>query len=150
MGGKSFIKNVLDPFVKENDTDKDEYLESLYADLKALEQLKPLAPNEKLHQSPSHHANDMGKNGKIGHVSSDGNDLQTRIKRYHQGHTVLAETCNYGNDDALTIVIQLLIDDNIPDKKHRNIMLGKDFLHMGVSIKVHKAYGANCVMDFSD
>jgi Cysteine-rich secretory protein family. len=150
LDGKSFIKNVLDPFVKENDTDKDEYLESLYADLQTLGRLKPLMPNEKLHHSAAHHANDMGKNGKIGHESSDGTDLHTRIKRYHQGHTVLAENCSYGYDDALNIVMQLLIDDNRPEKKHRNVMLGKGFLHMGVSIKDHKAYGANCVMDFSD
>ena len=150
LDGKSFIKNVLDPFVKENETDRDEYLESLYADLKVLPRLKPLVPNEKLHHSASHHAVDMGKNGKIGHESSDGTDLHTRIKRYHQGHTVLAENCSYGYDDALNIVIQLLIDDNRPEKKHRNVMLGHNFLHMGVSIRDHKAYGANCVMDFSD
>jgi uncharacterized protein YkwD len=150
LDGKAFIKNVLDPFVKENETDQDEYLESLYVDLKALPRLKPLLPNEKLHHSAAHHAKDMGLNGKIGHESSDGTDLHTRIKRYHQGHTVLAENCSYGYDDALNIVIQLLIDDNRPEKKHRNVMLGKNFLHMGVSIKDHKAYGANCVMDFSD
>lgn len=150
LDGKTFIKNVLDPFVKENETDQDEYLESLYADLKALPRLKPLVPNEKLHHSASHHAVDMGKNGKIGHESSDGTDLHTRIKRYHQGHTVLAENCSYGYDDALNIVMQLLIDDNRPEKKHRNVMLGKNFLHMGVSIRDHRAYGANCVMDFSD
>ena len=150
LDGKSFITNVLDPFVKENNTDQDEYLASLYEDLKVLPRLKPLVPNEKLHHSSSHHANDMGRNGRIGHESSDGTDLHTRIKRYHQGHTVLAENCSYGYDDALNIVMQLMIDDNRPEKKHRNVMLGKQFLHMGVSIKDHKAYGANCVMDFSD
>lgn len=150
LDGKSFIKNVLDPFVKANDTEQDEYLASLYEDLKALPRLKPLSSNERLHHSASHHANDMGKNGKIGHESSDGTDLHTRIKRYHQGHTVLAENCSYGYDDALNIVMQLMIDENRPEKKHRNVMLGKGFLHMGVSIKDHKAFGANCVMDFSD
>ncbi len=150
MDGKAFIKNVLDPFVKENDTEKDEYLASLYADLKVHPRLHPLVPHEKLHHSAAHHATDMGKNGKIGHESSDGTDLHTRIKRYHQGHTVLAENCSYGYDDALNIVMQLLIDDNRPEKKHRNVMLGKEFAHLGVSIKDHRAYGANCVMDFSD
>ena len=150
LDGKAFIKNVLDPFVNQNNTDQDEYLASLYEDLKVLPRLKPLSPNEKLHHSASHHANDMGKSGKIGHESSDGTDLHTRIKRYHQGHSILAENCSYGYDDALNIVMQLMIDDNRPEKKHRNVMLGKQFLHLGVSIKDHRAYGANCVMDFSD
>src|SRR6185436_20785772 len=59
MDGVAFIKNVLDPYVKENSPPDNDYLKSLYTDLRAVKGLGALAPIEKLCQSADYHANDM-------------------------------------------------------------------------------------------
>ena len=48
---------------------------------------------------------------------------------------------------GLEIVIQLLIDQGVSSLGHRYICLGT-YARVGVSIKPHKSYGTNCVLDF--
>jgi len=149
LDGKSFITNVLDPFVKENSTPDNEYLRSLYTDLRATSGLKTFLPHEKLSKSAAFHANDMGTKGKTGHDSSDGTACFDRIRRYHSGG-YMAENCDYGYSDALNIVLHLMIDDGVPSKGHRNSILSPNYKRVGISIKPHKVWSFNCVMDFSD
>jgi len=149
LDGNAFIKNVLDPFVKENSTPDNDYLRSLYIDLRNVSGLKALLPNNKLSQSAAYHANDMGANGKTGHNSSDGTACFDRIRRYHDGG-YMAENCDYGYSDALHIVLHLMIDDGVPSKGHRASILSPYYKRVGISIKPHQVWSFNCVMDFSD
>ncbi len=149
LDGKAFIKNVLDPFVEETKPDNNSYLKSLYADLRTTSGLAALAPHQKLSEGTAYHANDMGKKGDTGHNSSDGTDCFVRIKRFYKGG-YMAENCSYGYGDALNIVMQLLIDDGVSSKGHRYNILGKPYKQIGISIRPHKVYSYNCVMDFSD
>lgn len=149
IDGKAFITNVLDPFVKETNPEDNDYLKSLYTDLRDLPALSAMAPLDKLCQSAGFHANDMGVKGTTGHNSSDGTKCFDRIHKYHHGG-FMAENCSYGYSDALNIVMQLLIDDGIASKGHRTNILSPNYKRIGISIKPHKGYRYNCVMDFSD
>jgi len=60
-----------------------------------------------------------------------------------------SECCSYGLEFAVDIVIQLLIDHNIVDLGHRKIILDERQRYLGVSIKNHKQYRYNAVLDFS-
>lgn len=149
MDGKGFAKNILAPYVKEHNKPNNEYLTSLYDDLKKLRRLPPLVPNEKLSKSAAYHANDMGVTGQVGHDSSDGTACFDRIHKYlNRGY--MGENCSYGYGDALGIVLQLLIDDGVPSKGHRSSILSPNFKRVGVSIRRHKVYSYNCVQDFAD
>lgn len=149
LDGKAFIKNVLDPFVEETKPTNNSYLKSLYVDLRNTSGLQTLASHKKLSEGTAYHANDMGKKGDTGHDSSDGTDCFVRIKRFYKGG-YMAENCSYGYGDALNIVMQLLIDDGVSSKGHRFNILGKPYKQIGISIRPHKVYTYNCVMDFSD
>lgn len=148
MDGNAFRKRIAVPYIQENDKDDDEYVEGLYADLKNTRGLHLLKPLESLHKSAAHHATDMGTHGGIGTKSTDGTTFTMRIHKFHKPVTV-SENTNYGYSDALTIIMEMLIDEGVAERTHRHNILGKTFHHIGVSIKPHKNMDFNCVMDFS-
>jgi uncharacterized protein YkwD len=148
LNGKSFLTRVAMPYVKANDKDDDEFVEGLYTDLRATGGMHLLKPIETLHKSAAHHAHDMGTKGGLGHDSSDGTTFTMRIHKFHKPVTV-SENINYGYNDAVSIVMEMLIDEGVTDRTHRHNILGRTFHHVGVSIQPHKMMEFNCVMDFS-
>lgn len=148
LNGKAFSKRVVDPYVIKNSLDQDEYLVSLKKDLESTRGLHLLKPLEKLWESAAHHAYDMGHKGLIGHESSDGTGQLTRMHRYHVGEK-MAESLCYGYNQAVDIVVQLLLDEAIPARTNRYHIIGSHYHHVGVSIKQHRVYDHNAVIDFS-
>jgi len=148
LDGNAFMKRIAIPYIKANDKDDDDYVEGLYSDLKKTKGLHLLKPLEALHKSAAHHAQDMGAKGQLGHDSSDGTTFVMRIHKFHKPVSV-SENINYGYSDAVSIIMEMLIDEGVPDHTHRHNILGKTFNHVGVSIKPHKMMEFNCVMDFS-
>ena len=148
LNGKVFLTRVAMPYVKANDKDDDEFVEGLYTDLRNTQSMHLLKPIETLHKSASHHALDMGTKGGLGHDSSDGTTFTMRIQKFHKPVTV-SENCAYGYSDAVSNVMEMLIDEGVTDRTHRHNILGKTFHHVGVSIKPHKMMDFNCVVDFS-
>ncbi len=147
--GNQFIRSYLNSYVKEKGMQNNEYVKSLYRDLRKIRNLEPLKPSKSLTQAADYHALDMGKTGKIGHNSSDGTSPNKRIRRFFKGYT-WGENCSYGYSDAIGIVMQLLIDDGVSSLGHRKNILKKGFKYVGVSIEPHKQYRYNCVMDFAN
>ena len=115
------------------------YLNSLSNRLLETGPLNPVFPDKELWKSAECHATKSGKSGVIGHrrVGCKEPDLP------------YSECCSYGLDMAIDIVIQLLIDYKVRDLSHREIMLNPKQTIMGVSIKPHKNYSYNAVLDFS-
>jgi len=148
MDGRAFMKRIAIPYIVANDKDDDEYVEGLYTDLRNARGLHLLKPLESLHKSAAHHATDMGTHGTFGHNSTDGSTFTMRIHKFHKPVTV-SENVNYGYNDAVSIIMEMLIDEGVKDFTHRHNILGKTFHHIGVSIKPHKNLEFNCVMDFS-
>lgn len=149
MDGAAFLKRIAIPYIQKNSFDDDEFVESLHNDLKKTLGLHPLKPAEKLWESAAHHAYDMGHKGLIGHESSDGTPHHIRIKRYHQADHVAESLC-YGYNEALDIVMQLLLDEAIETRTNRYNILNSNLHHIGLSIKPHREYDHNAVIDFSN
>ena len=115
------------------------YYQSLLNTLRKMEQQTLLYADEKCYASAACHAQKSGVLGYTGHARS-GNDCKAK-KHY------LGECCDYGNEDPLDIVLSLLIDEGVPSLGHRKILLG-DYESIGVSIRKHKTYRYNAVLDF--
>ena len=145
LDGEKFMQTYAKDHLKGNST----YVASLKRDLKNVKNRPMLYPEASLCKTSAFHADDMGKTGKIGHASTDGTGCTQRIRKSYSGSTI-GENCSYGYSAALDIVMQLLIDEGIPDCGHRENILDSEFTAMGVSIKQHKVYRFNCVMDFGD
>ena len=127
------------------------YIASLYRDLQSVKGRQPLYPDRRLYATAAYHAADMGRSGRTGHTSSDGTDFADRVYGGLGEKTYIAENCSYGynNDQAINIVVQLLVDANVPSLGHRKNILNPDLSAIGVAIAPHAIYEYMCVMDFA-
>ncbi len=136
-----FLRTVLlDPKSEyyKNSSYRNSYYTSLVKDLQKQKPNRiPLQPSQVLFQSAFCHALNSGKAGYVGH------DRKWGCRSSFRG-----ECCSYGFDDALDIVMQLIIDDGVPSLGHRSICLSTTYNELGVSIQPHSAYSYNAVLDF--
>lgn len=140
-----FLEKIVIPYTQ---NDESEYVTSLKDDLKKMLPIHPHIPYKPLAEAAKFHAEDMGKTGEIGHTSTDGTSFGDRLKRYVK-MSGMAENCSYGKEKPIDILMQLLIDDGVPNKGHRVSILSPKYFSIGVSIKAHQRYGINAVQDFS-
>jgi uncharacterized protein YkwD len=119
-----------------------------------LEQVQPIPGvlqfSEGLHYAARDHVLDQGPTGQTGHVGVDGSTFKERIHRYGQQESLIGEVINYGEETARMTVIQLVIDDGVPDRGHRKNIFNPNFKTAGAAIGYHKGYGAMTVVDMAD
>ncbi|MBS1507518.1 MAG: CAP domain-containing protein [Bacteroidetes bacterium] len=145
---QGFLQARLLPYLKENELEENAYAKSLVTELTSAHKLEALQMSAALTKTARSHAKDMGDHGMVGHNSSNGTSFPDRLrKKFKTG--MIAENCDYGNADALGIVMSLLIDDGISSLGHRRNILNPALKFVGIAIEPHKTYETNCVMDFS-
>jgi hypothetical protein len=115
------------------------YYKSLMDKLLSLQALNALGPDNSCYNSAQCHASSSGASGYVGHERKN---RECKEKKYYYG-----ECCEYGHDDALDIVMSLLIDENVPSLGHRDICLSP-YKFIGVSMQPHRKYKINTVLDF--
>jgi uncharacterized protein YkwD len=141
---------VVNPYLERKgiDTVNNRYAVSLIADLRKQPVTTALARDTYLTRKARIFAKDMGASGAVGHASKKLGGLSTRLKRYQSRY--IGENCSYGYSSAIDILMQLLIDEDVPSVGHRKNILNGKFKRIGFAIELHKRYAWNCVMDFSD
>ncbi len=107
-----------------------------------------LSHNEKLHEMAKDHVLKQGQTRQTGHSSPNGDSFQDRVRIWGKGMSYVGENISYGESSARDIVIQLLIDDGVPGRGHRENILNADYDQVGVSIGPHQEYAYMCVIDF--
>jgi len=142
--GALFEETFLESYILENQVENTSYVRSLKRDLGKTAGLPVLVPEKDLTALAQKHAVRFGEEGRVGH-----GDLARRFAPL-RGNPYMAwgENCSYGYSDAISIVINLLIDEGIRDVGHRKNILNPEFNSVGVAIRPHQTYRDNCVMDF--
>jgi hypothetical protein len=155
MDGKRFYDSFFQPYIEKYNsiytpqiTSKNKYAKSFKKDIYKIKELSPFYPNKKLSEASEYHAKDMGKTGKIGHNSTNGDNMEKRLVKFMKNFTFMAENCSYGPNEGLDIVMALLIDDGVSGVGHRKNTLNLYAKYAGVSIQPHKIFKFNCVIDF--
>lgn len=140
---KKFANTYLKTYADSTKKGNNSYVKSLRSDLLKIKELMPLIPKKDLFEAAQLHAIAMGKTGKVGH-----DDFEKRTLVHRQKYIALGENCDYGYDNPLTIAMRFLIDEGVSDQGHRKNVLSSDYLFVGISIRPHKKYKYNCVVDF--
>ncbi len=144
IDGKLFASTFLTHYIQSMGMPKNTYVNSLYRNLKSVSGLPVLNPKKDLSDIANGHASKSGKTGHVGHK-----DMQKRFDPLLGSvYNHMAENCSYGYEEALDIVISLLIDDGVKSFGHRKNILNKSYNSVGVANRPHKDYGQNCVIDF--
>ncbi|MGB3222580.1 MAG: CAP domain-containing protein [Desulforhopalus sp.] len=92
----------------------------------------------------------QSKSGNTGHGGEQTGTMQERIERHGtilQG--VIGENIAYGPSDPRRMVMQLIIDDGVPDRGHRKNMYNSQFDSAGIACGPHPDFGTMCVINFA-
>lgn len=117
-----------------------DYYHTLMDTLSRMAPLNLLKPNKKCYESAYCQATTTGSLGYTGH---DRKTANCKAKIFYNG-----ECIDYGNDEALDILLNLMIDEGVPSLGHRYICIA-DYTGLGVSIQPHKYYRHCTVLDFT-
>jgi uncharacterized protein YkwD len=111
--------------------------------------LPALARSEGLAAAAAELVSDEGESGVIGHRGGRSGDPRERIGRHGEWQGWIAENISYGPDEARLVVMQLIVDDGVPDRGHRKNFYSRDFRKAGVACGPHPVYRTMCVIDFA-
>lgn len=144
INGPLFIKTILEPYLDSKNMKSNRNVKSLIKTLNQQNPLPAIQADKLLYQLAYDHANVSGKRGTTGHGGFDG-----RFKKAKNEFWNFAENCYYGQNNAMEITVELLIDNGVADLGHRKNMLNRDLGFIGVSIQPHRSvFEYNCVMEF--
>jgi uncharacterized protein YkwD len=120
--------------------------------IKVLSRQKPVSPlawSDGLAAAAAELAEEQGRSGGLGHTGNESHGMQERIERHGKWLRSIAENIGYGPTDARCMVMQLIIDDGVPDRGHRKNTFSTAFDTAGVACGSHPRFRNMCVIDFA-
>lgn len=112
---------------------------------------KPLPPldwSQGLAAAAADLVEEQGKSGATGHNGLKSGGILARVKRHQIEGRMIGENIAYGPSSARGMVMQLLIDDGVPNRGHRKNQFNPNFERAGVFCGTHPRYETMCVIDF--
>ena len=143
---KSFRRHGVNMITKEGVAAVDEAI----AFLKKQKPIGAMTLSRGLSQAARDHASDIGPKGVVGHAGSDKSQPADRMNRHGKFRRTAGENIAFGPDEARQIVMQLIVDDGVPSRGHRQNIFQDAFRTVGIAIGPHKTFRNVCVMDFAD
>lgn len=110
--------------------------------------LPPLAWSAGLSKAVGDLTKEQGETGSTGHNAMSGT-MEERIEHHGRWSGKIGENIGYGPADARQMVMQLIIDDGVPDRGHRKNIFNSSFTQAGVACGPHPVFGTMCAMDFA-
>ncbi len=146
--GKRIIRGPNEPAILtvEGVAALDEAIDALR---RAPPRLPRLARSSGLAAAARVHAEDLGRTGALAHDGSDGSSPGQRVSRMGTWDGIVAENIAFGPSEAEDIVIGLLVDDGVPDRGHREVLLTRELFFAGVACGPHPTYHITCVIDYA-
>jgi uncharacterized protein YkwD len=113
------------------------------AALRAQQPLPQLRWSKGLVGAAADHVKDQGPIGGLEHRGTDGSNPARRAERRGRWVTAMAENIAFGDNPARQVVIQLLVDDGVPDRGHRDNILDGRWGAEGAACGPHRGLSAD-------
>ena len=123
--------------------------------IRFLQRAQPIGPvrlSRGMSSGARDHVRDSGPRGRTEHVGTDGSNPWDRVNRYGSWLVTVGENIAFGSydpSDARQVVVQLIIDDGVRNRGHRDNIFNAEFQVVGVSCGEHKTFGSMCVMVYA-
>jgi uncharacterized protein YkwD len=117
--------------------------------LRAVSPLPPLRLSAGMSMGAKDHVNDIGFKGTIGHYGSDGSQFLDRIDRYGSSSGAVGENISYGATAPQAVVMQLIVDDGVAGRLHRDNIFYSEFNTTGIACGAHRRYEQICAIVYS-
>jgi uncharacterized protein YkwD len=112
--------------------------------------LPPLALSAGLAAAAAEQVVAQGRSGATGHGPEKKGGILGRVERHGIAADKIGENIAYGqHSSARAIVIDLIVDDGVPNRGHRRNQFDPTFTMAGVSCGPHPRYEGMCVIVFS-
>ena len=111
--------------------------------------LESLSWSPQLARAAAELVRESGHTGDTGHYGRRSGGPSQRIEKQGEWKGRVGENIGYGPTDARLMVMQLIIDDGVPDRGHRKNIFSRDFRLGGVECGPHSRYRNMCVIDFA-
>jgi hypothetical protein len=92
---------------------------------------------------------DQSQSGDVSHQGKDKSFSWERVARYGEWKSPVSENIAYDGGTARDIVINLIIDDGVPSRGHRNNIFNGSYIVTGISCGKHPLFGGMCVCTFA-
>ncbi|GAC1477215.1 MAG: CAP domain-containing protein [Gemmatimonadaceae bacterium] len=117
--------------------------------LRSIKAVPPLVASRGMSMAARDLVHDQSRAGSTGHTGSDGSSPADRVARYGRWDVSLSENIAYGPTSARDIVVQLIVDDDVPDRAHRTNIFDPVARVAGVACGTHATYDRMCVIDYA-
>lgn len=111
--------------------------------------LPPLSWSPGLAEAAEELIREQGKSGETGHDGGKSGGMRERIDRHGTWSGRIGENIGYGPNSARLMIMELIIDDGVPDRGHRKNIFSTHFKTAGAACGSHPVYRNMCVMDFA-
>ncbi|AFY81662.1 Cysteine-rich secretory protein family [Oscillatoria acuminata PCC 6304] len=118
--------------------------------LRAMDSKPALRPSRGMSQAAADLVQDQGPRGGTGHTGSDRSTPFDRMNRYGRWRGGAAENISYGPDTAEQVVMQLIIDDGVSSRGHRENIFNGEFRWTGVACGPHQTYRQMCAIVYAN
>lgn len=125
-------------------------LDEAVAFLHSTAPLPPLTVSRGMSSGARDHVREQGHTGAFGHQGRDGTYVDQRVNCHGAWLSQISENLSYGFDNARLMTVNLIIDDGVPDRGHRNNIFDPQARVMGLACGPHPATQIVCVMTFAD
>ena len=117
---------------------------------KAAKPVQQLRWSDGLAQAALAHAIEIGRAGHIEHVGADGSQPFDRMQRHGRVGGYSGENIGTGDIDGTNMIISLFVDDGVPSRGHRKLLLAAPYAYVGIGCAPHVRYKRVCVMDLAE
>lgn len=124
-------------------------VEEAIADLERRSPAPPLTANVALARVAHSLLEDQEESGRIGHVGSDGATLAKRMRRGGVFAMAMEEDIAYGGSTPAEVVRQLIVDDGVADRGHRQSIFDPHMNRAAVACGPHARWASMCVVDLA-
>ncbi len=105
--------------------------------------------SEYLNRACLEHAEDIGFSGSYSHIGSDKSHLNDRVEKYCYWSGGLAESLDFGTNQAQNIMLKLLICDGDKKRTQRNYLFDPGFIYFGAGFSKHIKYRRCAVISYA-